>query len=107
MEKLEKLAGVYSAKDFRNEVVLFCLRYAKENKGNNPSWKSYEKMRTVIEKKMFSSIDEILPVISFESKKTKKDEETHLGFVERMKANGYTEKQVKRLVEFYVRSHRS
>ena len=28
----------------------------------------------------------------------------HAGFVERMKKNGYTTRQIKRLVEFYIRS---
>jgi hypothetical protein len=31
-------------------------------------WTSYEKLRTVIEKKMFSNTEELLPVISFNAK---------------------------------------
>src|SRR5690606_19707344 len=59
LEKIEKAAQIYSDKDFRNEVVMFCLRYKAGHEGKNPNWKSYEKMRTVIEKKMFTSIEEI------------------------------------------------
>lgn len=106
LEKIEKPSNVYNAKDFRHEVVNFCLRYQAKNDGKNPSWKSYEKMREVIEKKMFSSIDDLLPVISFESKKDKKAEEAHQNFVERMKARGYTENQIKRLVGFYIRAQK-
>lgn len=106
LEKIEKAASIYNAKDFRHEIVMFCLRF-KAEKGKLPDWKSYEKMRDVIEKKMFASVDDIMPIISFEGKKNKKDAEAHNGFVSRMKERGYTEKQIQRLVEFYIRSHNS
>jgi serine protein kinase len=35
----------------------------------NPSWTSYEKIRDVIERRMFSQVEDLLPVISFGSKK--------------------------------------
>lgn len=107
LEKLEKLAGIVNPKDFRHEIVNFSLRYRAKNDGRNPSWNSYEKMREVIEKKMFSSIDEILPVISFSSKKDKKTEQEHRGFLSRMISLGYTETQVRRLVEYYTRARNS
>ncbi|NBR61952.1 MAG: PrkA family serine protein kinase [Actinobacteria bacterium] len=71
LEKIEKPAGIGNPKDFRNEIVNFCLRArAKtENNGNNPVWTSYSVLRDVIEKKMFSQVEDILPVISFEGKK--------------------------------------
>jgi predicted Ser/Thr protein kinase len=65
MEKVEKPAGIANAKDFRNEIVNFVLRARANNQGKNPSWTSYEKLRAVIEKKMFSNTEELLPVISF------------------------------------------
>jgi serine protein kinase len=107
LTKIEKPAGIINPKDFRHEIVNFCLRYQASNGGKNPNWTSYEKMREVIEKKMFSAIDEILPVISFGSKKDKKSEKDHSGFVARMKDMGYTEKQIKRLVEYYSRARNS
>jgi serine protein kinase len=68
LEKIEKPAGISNPKDFRNEVVNFVLRAKANNDGKNPSWSSYEKLRHVIEKKMFSSTEELLPVISFSTK---------------------------------------
>jgi len=42
-------------------------------------------------------------VISFGSKKDGDTEKKHVDFVERMVARGYTERQVRRLVEWYMR----
>ena len=49
-------------------MVKFALRYRATNDGKNPAWTAYEKIRTVIEKRMFSQVEDLLPVISFESK---------------------------------------
>ncbi|MCB1901646.1 MAG: PrkA family serine protein kinase, partial [Rhodocyclaceae bacterium] len=68
LEKIEKPAGISNPKDFRNEVVNFVLRARAKNAGKNPSWTSYEKLRAVIEKKMFSNTEDLLPVISFNTK---------------------------------------
>lgn len=107
LEKIEKPAGVTNVKDFRHEIVNFVLRAKNKNKGKNPKWTSYEKLRTVIEKKMFAGVEELLPVISFGSKKTKEETKKHDDFVGRMKSRGYTEKQVRRLVEWYMRYNKS
>jgi len=101
--KVEKPAGITNTKDFRNEVVKFCLRARANNNGKNPSWTSYEKIRDVIERRMFSQVEELLPVISFGSKKDGETQKKHNDFVERMTARGYTERQVRRLVEWYMR----
>ena len=69
LTKIEKPAGIANPKDFRNEVVKFSLRARANNNGKNPSWTSYEKIREVIERRMFSQVEELLPVISFGSKK--------------------------------------
>ena len=103
LSKTEKPAGIANPKDFRNEVVKFALRARAHNNGNNPSWSSYEKIREVIEKRMFSQIEELLPVISFGTKKDTKTDKQHAEFVERMISRGYTERQVRRLVEWYMR----
>lgn len=109
LEKIEKPAGISNPKDFRNEVVNFCLRArAKtENKGKNPAWTSYAVLRDVIEKKMFSQVEDLLPVISFEGKKDKDLERKHNDFVNRMKDRGYTSKQIRRLVDWYMRVKKS
>lgn len=107
LEKIEKPMGIANPKDFRGEVVNFCLRYRASHNGKNPSWTSYEKLREVIEKKMFSQLEEMLPVISFDSKKDKETEKKHNEFVTRMVANGYSEKQVRRLADWYQRAIKS
>lgn len=107
LEKIEKPAGISNSKDFRNEVVGFVIRSKADNKGKNPKWNSYEKLREVIEKKMFASTEELLPIISFSAKKNSEDSNKHHDFVERMKAKGYTKKQVRRLVDWYMRVQKS
>ncbi len=52
---------------------------------------------------MFSQVEELLPVISFGSKRDSETEKKHGEFVERMTPRGYTERQVRRLVEWYMR----
>ena len=107
LEKIEKPAGIANPKDFRHEVVKFVLRAKAQHTGGNPKWTSYEKLREVIEKKMFSATEELLPIISFGAKKTKEDEKKHTGFLERMKERGYSMAQCRRLVEWYMRIQKS
>lgn len=107
LEKIEKPAGISNPKDFRNEIVNFVLRARANNNGKNPAWNSYEKLRTVIEKKMFSNTEDLLPVISFSAKSSKDDQKKHEDFVARMKDRGYTEKQVRLLSEWYLRVRKS
>ncbi|NWG54417.1 MAG: PrkA family serine protein kinase [Hydrogenophilaceae bacterium] len=103
LSKIEKPAGIANPKDFRNEIVKFTLRARASHGGRNPSWTSYEKIREVIERRMFSQVEDLLPVISFGSKKDSETEKKHGEFVSRMVARGYTERQVRRLVEWYMR----
>jgi len=107
LEKIEKPAGIANPKDFRNEVVNFVLRARANNAGKNPAWNSYEKLREVIEKKMFSSTEDLLPVISFNAKASAEDQKKHQSFVDRMVSKGYTEKQVRLLSEWYLRVQKS
>jgi serine protein kinase len=107
LEKIEKTAGISNPKDFRNEIVNFVLRAKANNNGKNPVWTSYEKLRTVIEKKMFSNTEELLPVISFNAKTSSEDQKKHDDFVARMMEKGYTEKQVRLLSEWYLRVRKS
>ena len=72
-------------------MVKFTLRARARNDGRNPSWTSYEKLREVIEKRMFGQVEDLLPVISFGSKKDSVTEKRHHEFVQRMIARGYTE----------------
>ncbi|WP_237068577.1 PrkA family serine protein kinase [Microbulbifer guangxiensis] len=107
LEKTEKPAGISNPKDFRNEIVNFVLRARANNQGKNPDWRSYEKLRAVIEKKMFSNTEDLLPVISFNTKASAEDQKKHADFVARMVERGYTEKQVRLLSEWYLRVRKS
>jgi serine protein kinase len=107
LEKIEKPAGISNPKDFRNEIVTFVLRARATHGGKNPAWTSYEKLREVIEKKMFSNTEDLLPVISFNAKASTEEQKKHQDFVNRMVAKGYTEKQVRLLCEWYLRVRKS
>lgn len=107
LEKIEKPAGISNPKDFRNEVVNFVLRARAAHGGKNTAWHSYEKLRAVIEKKMFSSTEDLLPVISFSAKASAEEKQKHEEFVNRMVTKGYTAKQVRLLCEWYLRVHKS
>jgi serine protein kinase len=107
LEKIEKPAGISNPKDFRNEVVNFVLRARANNQGNNPAWNSYEKLRTVIEKKMFTNTEDLLPVISFNAKASESDKKKHKEFISRMVDKGYTSKQVRLLSDWYLRVRKS
>ena len=107
LEKIEKPAGIANPKDFRNEIVNFVLRARANHGGRNPAWNSYEKLREVIEKKMFSNTEELLPVISFNAKASADEAKKHEDFVTRMVAKGYTPKQVRLLCEWYLRVRKS
>ena len=90
LSKIEKPAGIANPKDFRFEVVKFSLRARSKNGGKNPSWTSYEKIREVIERRMFSQVEDLLPVISFGKKQDSETEKKHEEFVQRMVERGYT-----------------
>ena len=107
LSKIEKPAGIANPRDFRNEVVKFVLRARAGGGGSTPSWTSYEKIRSVIEKRMFSQVEDLLPVISFSSKQDSETDRKHHDFVERMVTRGYTERQVRRLVEWYMRVNKA
>jgi serine protein kinase len=107
LEKIEKPAGISNPKDFRNEVVNFVLRARANNRGNNPVWNSYEKLKSVIEKKMFTNTEDLLPVISFNAKASEEDKKKHEDFISRMVEKGYTRKQVRLLCEWYLRVRKS
>lgn len=101
--KTEKPAMIANPKDFRSEVVNWVNRARARNAGKNPDWSSYEKLKEVIEKRMFTTLEEMLPIISFESKKSNELESKHKDFVSRMVERGYTTRQVRRIVEWYTR----
>ena len=68
LSKTEKPAGIANPKDFRNEIVKFALRARANNNGKSPSWTAYQKVREVIEKRMFSQVEDLPPIISFGAK---------------------------------------
>ena len=101
LEKIEKPAGIANPKDFRQESVKFVLR--QRANGKIVKWTSYEKLKKVIEKKMFASAEELVPIVSFGTKTTTEDQKKHDEFVNRMTKRNYTPIQVRRAVEWYLR----
>ena len=102
-EVRSRTRGRADPEELLHSAYLRLLRYRAQHDGKNPSWTSYEKIRDVIEKRMFSQVEDLLPVISFGSKSDSETQKKHTEFVLRMKARGYTERQVRRLVEWYMR----
>lgn len=107
LEEIEKAAGIANAKDFRSEIVHYVLRYKAKHEGVSPSWDSYEKIKTVLEKRMFAATEQIMPVIAFGPKQDKETEEKHQGFVKRMTDKGYTEEQIKILVSWFTANRKA
>jgi serine protein kinase len=103
LEKVEKPAGIANPKDFRAEVTNFSLRYKANHGGKAPRWDAYEKIKNVIEKKIFTNTEDLLPIISFVAKSNEEDEKKHRDFVKRMKERGYTSKQIRILVDWFMR----
>jgi len=106
LEEMEKPTGIYNAKDFRNEIVNYVLRY-KNKHDHAPRWNEYEKIKVVLEKRMFSATENIMPVVSFGPKQDNELSEKHNKFLERMLASGYTEHQVKVLVSWWSAQKKS
>ncbi len=105
LEKIEKPAGIANPKDFRNDLVQFYLRHKAKN-SESPKWDSYEKIKNVIEKRIFSKTEDLIPVISFSGKASKDEEKKHSEFINRMKERGYTNKQIKLLTDWYLRARK-
>jgi serine protein kinase len=104
LKTLERAAGIHNVREFRQEVVNYVLRAKANNEGVQPKWNSYEKLRKVIEKKMFSNTEDLLPVISFTGAKASEDDQKkHDEFVERMCERGYTPRQVRLVVDWHSR----
>lgn len=106
-EKIEKPAGISNPKDFRSEIVNFVLRERAGAGGKHPRWNVYEKMRTVIEKTIFARTEDLMPVISFNRKESTEMENRHKDFVQRMVERGYTQKQVRLLVDWWMRYNKN
>jgi serine protein kinase len=56
---------------------------------------------------MFSNTEDLLPVISFNTKASADEQKKHDQFVDRMVDKGYTPKQVRLLSEWYLRVRKS
>jgi serine protein kinase len=107
LEAIEKAAGVMNAKDFRQDVVRYINKYRVANKGNYPKWTAYEKMKTVIEKKMFAATQDIMPIITMGKKGSSEEQKKHDQFVNRMKDMGYTEGQIKTVVAWWANNKKN
>jgi serine protein kinase len=68
------------------------------NDSKNSYWRSYEKIREVTARRIFSRMEELLPEIGFGSKKDTETEKLAELLV-RMTQRGCTERHVRRLIE--------
>ena len=107
LEKIEKAGlSIGNPKEFRSEVVNFALRYKASN-AKLPAWNAYNKMREVIERKVLSSTEEFLPIISFTPKGDAKSQQAHDSFVSIMKDKGYTPRQTRLVTEWFMRMRKN
>lgn len=103
LEEIEKPAHVVDPREFRNQVVLYAKDHQLANKGKNPAWTHDKKIKKVIEKKIFASLNDTLPIMAFTKKQSAKEQQKHDDFVSRMIQNGYTKAQVQRIVSWYAK----
>ncbi|MGU0043258.1 hypothetical protein ACVXHA_11955 [Escherichia coli] len=83
------------------------MRARANNSGRNPrNWTSYEKLRTVIEKKCSPIPRSCCRLSRLTPKRQPTAEETRR-LVDRMMEKGYTRKQVRLLCEWYLRVRKS
>lgn len=107
LEEIEKAAQIANPKDFRNDIVHYVLRYRAKNEGKMPAWNSYEKIKNVIEKKMFAATNEIMPIVSFSPKGSSEEQKKHDEFVARMRSKGYTDRQIRTMVDWWVNNRKA
>jgi serine protein kinase len=107
LEEIEKPAGIVNPKDFRNDIVHYVLRYRSRNEGKMPPWNEYEKIKDVIEKKMFSATQDIMPVVSFAPKGSSAEQEKHEQFINRMRLKGYTDRQIRIVVDWWMNNRKA
>jgi cystathionine beta-lyase/cystathionine gamma-synthase len=114
----KKLAAMDGAEDClvfnSGSSAIFASVFSNVKAGDHITAKVYEgdfstlyEVRNVIEKRMFSQVEDLLPVISFGKKQDSETEKKHEEFVQRMVERGYTPRQVRRLVEWYMRVKKS
>jgi serine protein kinase len=102
LSEVEKPAGIANPKDFRHELINWCLRY-RASKGKMPNWDVYSPMRRVLEKTLFEKVDDLLPILSAKGTKSKNTKARYKSFTSNMQELGYTDTQVQRLVDAYVK----
>jgi serine protein kinase len=103
LSKIEKPAGIANPKDFRNEIVKFALRARARNGGKQSRLDELrEDARSDREADVQSGRG---PAAGDQLRRQEgqRTERKHAEFVKRMTERGYTERQVRRLVEWYMR----
>jgi serine protein kinase len=95
--------NISNPREWRYEIVAFVLRYKAGHKGEMPKWDAYAKMRDVIERQVLDTTEAFLPIISFSPKSSDEDRKKHDDFVARMKDLGYTPRQARLIVEWFMR----
>jgi serine protein kinase len=99
LAKIEEPLGTVNVTDFRYEATNFAMSVQLKT-GEMPRWNQFEKLAKVIREKMRVNMESMLPVITFNTKKTSDQGSRHNEFVKRMMEQGYTREQVQRVVEW-------
>ncbi|MGB4076716.1 MAG: PrkA family serine protein kinase [Minisyncoccia bacterium] len=107
LAEIETPAKIPDGKDFRYSFTRFVDRYRMDNGGVMPRWDIYEPMRKVIKALVEKQTTDLIPLVAFEEKRDSEMQRKHTEFVARMKAKGFTEVQVKRIVSWYQNMQRS
>lgn len=107
LEEIEKPAGIANARDFRNDIVHYVLRFRAKNEGKAPKWNEYEKIKIVIEKKMFAATVDIMPIVSFSPKGSSEEQKKHDEFILRLRTKGYTLRQIKTMIDWWTNNRKS
>jgi serine protein kinase len=102
LKEIEDPAKIISTKDFRNDVVSWVLRYKLAHDGSNPQWDEYRPMKNVIKHLVEKQTQDLLPLIQFGPKRDSELDEKHKLFLGRMEKRGFTSRQTRRVVAWYL-----
>lgn len=101
LEEVEKPAGINNPKEFRYEIVQFVLRYKATHGGKSPSWLGYERIKDVIEQKIFAKTEDFLPQLTFTNIKDEEAQRRTNNFLKNMMDKGYTQRQTRLITEWF------
>jgi serine protein kinase len=106
LNKWETGASITNIKKFRDDLVKFVMRYKGDAASQDtPVWFAIpEETRLMIEHNMLPKKADLEPLITFGLHRDAKEQEKHDGFVRRLCARGFTSRQARRVVDWYLKN---